>query len=49
VISPILSNIFLHHVLDVWFENEVRPRLSGGKLSREEPDAGMLHARVREG
>jgi RNA-directed DNA polymerase len=29
VISPILSNIFLHHVLDVWFENEVRPRLSG--------------------
>src|SRR5580704_2671556 len=29
VISPILSNIFLHHVLDVWFENEVRPRLAG--------------------
>ncbi|HTP28994.1 MAG TPA: group II intron reverse transcriptase/maturase [Anaeromyxobacteraceae bacterium] len=29
VISPILSNIFLHHVLDVWFESEVRPRLSG--------------------
>jgi group II intron reverse transcriptase/maturase len=29
VISPILSNIFLHHVLDMWFENEVRPRLSG--------------------
>jgi RNA-directed DNA polymerase len=29
VISPILSNIFLHHVLDAWFEEEVRPRLSG--------------------
>jgi group II intron reverse transcriptase/maturase len=29
VISPILSNIFLHHVLDEWFENEVRPRLRG--------------------
>jgi len=29
VISPILSNIFLHHVLDVWFESEVRPRLAG--------------------
>jgi len=28
-ISPILSNIFLHHVLDAWFEDEVRPRLSG--------------------
>jgi group II intron reverse transcriptase/maturase len=29
VISPILSNIFLHHVLDEWFETEVRPRLTG--------------------
>jgi retron-type reverse transcriptase len=30
VISPCLSNIFLHHVLDEWFETEVRPRLKGG-------------------
>ena len=29
VISPILSNIFLHHVLDEWFEDEARPRLRG--------------------
>ncbi len=29
VISPCLSNVFLHHVLDEWFENEVRPRLKG--------------------
>jgi group II intron reverse transcriptase/maturase len=29
VVSPLLSNIFLHHVLDEWFENEVRPRLAG--------------------
>ena len=29
VISPTLSNIFLHHVLDVWFEQEVTPRLRG--------------------
>jgi Retron-type reverse transcriptase len=29
VISPCLSNIFLHHVLDEWFETEVRPRLKG--------------------
>ena len=29
VISPCLSNIFLHHVLDEWFEIEVRPRLTG--------------------
>ena len=29
VISPLLSNIYLHEVLDVWFDREVRPRLSG--------------------
>jgi RNA-directed DNA polymerase len=29
VISPILSNIFLHHVLDKWFEDMVKPRLKG--------------------
>ena len=29
VISPVLSNIFLHHVLDQWFEDEVKPRLRG--------------------
>ena len=29
VISPLLSNIFLHVVLDRWFEDEVRPRMAG--------------------
>lgn len=29
VISPLLANIYLHYVLDEWFENEVRPRLRG--------------------
>src|SRR5208282_5025289 len=29
VISPCLSNVFLHHVLDEWFEIEVKPRLRG--------------------
>src|SRR5581483_915128 len=28
-ISPILANIFLHTVLDEWFQNEVRPRMNG--------------------
>ncbi len=27
VVSPIASNIFLHYVLDMWFEEEVKPRL----------------------
>jgi len=29
VISPLLSNIYLHHVLDEWYEKEVKPRLKG--------------------
>ena len=29
VISPLLANIYLHEVLDVWFEQQVRPRLQG--------------------
>jgi len=32
VVSPCLSNIFLHHALDRWYESEVRPRLSGGSM-----------------
>jgi RNA-directed DNA polymerase len=27
VVSPLLSNIFLHYVLDLWFERDVKPRL----------------------
>jgi group II intron reverse transcriptase/maturase len=29
VISPLLANVYLHYVLDVWFEQEVQPRLRG--------------------
>jgi group II intron reverse transcriptase/maturase len=29
VVSPILSNVFLHYVLDEWFAREVQPRLKG--------------------
>jgi len=28
-LSPVLSNIFLHYVLDEWFEKEIKPRLKG--------------------
>jgi RNA-directed DNA polymerase len=27
VVSPLLSNVFLHYVLDQWFEQEVKPRM----------------------
>jgi group II intron reverse transcriptase/maturase len=29
VISPLLAHVYLHYVLDVWFEAEVKPRLTG--------------------
>ena len=29
VISPLLANVYLHYVLDAWFEQVVKPRLQG--------------------
>lgn len=29
IISPLLGNVYLHHVLDLWFEQVVRPRMQG--------------------
>ncbi len=49
VVSPCLSNIFLHHVLDEWFENEVKPRLKGrSTLVRFADDAVMAFADYRD-
>ena len=45
VISPITANIFLHEVLDVWFDREVKPRLAGkSALFRYADDAVFLFA-----
>jgi len=29
VVSPLLANVYLHYVLDVWFERDVKPLLKG--------------------
>lgn len=29
VLSPLLANVYLHYVLDQWFERDVKPRLQG--------------------
>jgi RNA-directed DNA polymerase len=29
VVSPLLANVYLHYVLDVWFERQVKPCLKG--------------------
>ncbi len=43
VISPLLANVYLHEVLDTWFEAEVKPRLRGvAKLIRYADDFVIL-------
>jgi len=49
VISPLLANIYLHHVLDEWFQSEVKPRLqSVAHLFRYADDAVMVFASERD-
>ena len=46
VISPLLANIVLHEVVDVWFEEQVKPRLRGrAHLVRFADDLVMVFAR----
>jgi RNA-directed DNA polymerase len=46
VISPLLANVYLHEVLDVWFEREICPRLGGlAQLIRYADDAVIVFER----
>ncbi len=46
VLSPLLANIYLHHVLDLWFEDEVKPLLRGrAELVRYADDFVMCFER----
>ena len=33
VLSPLLGNVYLHYVLDLWLTEEVKPRLRGKRAS----------------
>ncbi len=48
IISPLLANIYLHHVLDVWFEEEVKPRLKGQAFEIRYADDAILCFQYRE-
>jgi RNA-directed DNA polymerase len=48
IISPLLANIYLHHVLDVWFEEEVKPRLRGAAFEIRYADDGLLCFQFKE-
>ena len=49
VISPILSNVYLHEVLDTWFTEQVTPRLKGrASLVRFADDAVVILTNERD-
>ena len=49
VISPLLSNIYLHYVLDEWFEEQIDPRLHGrAYLTRFADDALLIFEREED-
>lgn len=48
VISPLLANIYLHYVLDEWFEHEVKPRLRGTAAEIRYADDFILCFQYRE-
>jgi RNA-directed DNA polymerase len=41
-LSPLLGNVYLHHVLDRWFAEEVRPRLRGKATFVRYADDGLF-------
>lgn len=48
IISPLLANVYLHHVLDVWFEEQVKPRLKGQAFEIRYADDVLLCFQNRE-
>ena len=42
VISPLLANLYLHEVLDVWFDREIKARLRGGAFLIRFADDAVL-------
>jgi len=58
-ISPMISNVFLHYVVDEWFEKDVKPRMKGQGyvvrycddfvvLVRYKDDAEMIHRELKQ-
>ena len=48
VISPILANLYLHEVLDTWFEQAVKPILKGQGLLVRFADDGVPRRHRKE-
>ena len=48
VLSPLLANVYLHYVLDEWFERDVRPRLKGRALLIRYADDFIIGCELEE-
>lgn len=48
IINPLLANVYLHAVLDEWFEKEVKPRLKGKAFEVRYADDAALFFEYRE-
>lgn len=48
VISPILANIYLHYILDMWFERKVKPKAKGESMMIAYADDFVCAFRYRE-
>src|SRR5437016_9288061 len=48
VISPLLANVYLHYVLDEWFQDVVKPRLKGEAYEIRFADDFILPLRREE-
>jgi retron-type reverse transcriptase len=46
-LSPLLGNIYLHHVLDVWFEREVQRDPAGYRTRSRRPAANTTASSFR--
>lgn len=48
VVSPMLANIYLHHVVDDWYVKEVKPRLKGRSLLIRYADDFVIGCELEE-
>jgi len=48
IVSPVLANLYLHHVLDLWFERVVKPRCRGEALLCRYADDFVCAFRFRD-
>lgn len=47
-VSPLLSNVYLHYVLDTWFKEQIQPLLRGGCFIIRKADDFLLGFTNRE-